>query len=108
MTRNVRHYLQDIIDSVAKIEEYAQSIDKAGFQASAQVQDAILRRLEIIGEAAKKVPREVRDRYPRIPWRNMAGLRDILIHEYFGVNLGRTWKVVKEGLPALKLEFGKI
>jgi uncharacterized protein with HEPN domain len=103
MTRDLRLYLTDIVDSIAKIEEYTQSIDEAAFQTNTQVQDAILRRLEIIGEAAKKVPQGLREKYPQIPWRNMAGLRDVIIHEYFGVNLKRTWKVIREDLPALKL-----
>lgn len=102
MTRDLRLYLGDILDSIAKIEEYTQSIDEAAFQKNTQVQDAVLRRLEVIGEAAKKVPHEFREKHDRIPWRNMAGLRDVLIHEYFGVNLKRAWKVVREELPALK------
>jgi uncharacterized protein with HEPN domain len=102
VTRDLRLYLADIVDSIAKIEEYAKYVDEAAFQNNTQIQDAILRRLEIIGEAAKKIPRGFRQRHPQVPWRNMAGLRDVLIHEYFGVNLKRAWKVVKEDLPALK------
>ncbi len=72
------------------------------------VQDAVLRRLEIIGEAVKNVPDDFRAKYPDVPWRQIAGMRDVLIHAYFGVNLRRVWKVVKEDLPGLKLKILKI
>jgi len=67
-----------------------------------------LRRLEIIGEAVKNIPDDFRAKYPDIPWRQIAGMRDILIHAYFGVELRRVWKVVKEDLPELKLKILKI
>ena len=73
-----------------------------------QIQDAVLRRLEIIGEAVKNIPQSFRDKYPRIPWKNIAGLRDILIHEYFGVNLRRAWKVAKDDILGLKQELTKV
>lgn len=63
---------------------------------------AVVRALEIIGEATKKIPDAVRDQYPQIPWREMAGMRDKLIHDYFGVNLGVVWKTVQEDLPLLQ------
>lgn len=76
--------------------------------ANAQVQDAVMRRLEIIGEAAKHVPEEVRKAYPHVPWKTIVGLRDVLIHEYFGVQTERIWKVIQENIPALEKDMPAI
>ena len=72
------------------------------FLDSTQLQDAVIRRIEIIGEAIKNVPPQIKDRYPDIPWKRIAGMRDILIHEYFGVDLKLTWKVATAELDELK------
>jgi len=95
MTRDMRLYIEDILDSIAKIEQYTKDINEQKFLTNTQVQDSVLRRLEIIGEAVKSIPNTLRDKYPQIPWKRIAGLRDVLIHEYFGVNLRRAWKLAK-------------
>ncbi len=108
MIRDMRLYIEDILDSVSKIEEYTKTIDEQKFFSNTQIQDSVIRRLEIIGEAVKNIPNDFRNKYAQIPWKRIAGLRDVLIHEYFGVNLRRTWKVAKEDIPNLKQQFSKI
>ncbi len=73
-----------------------------GFASNDAMQDAVMRRLEIIGEAVKHLPDEMKDKYPNIPWKNIAGMRDVLIHEYAGVQIERVWRTAKDDLPPLK------
>lgn len=73
-----------------------------------QLQDAVTRRLEIIGEAVKNLPADLKEKYPKVPWKQIAGTRDVLIHEYFGTDFDLVWKVVKKELPQLKKETLKI
>jgi len=102
MTRDMRLYIADILESVAKIRQYTGNLSEEDFLADTQIQDAVFRRLEVIGEAAKNVPDDFRNKYPEIPWRKVAGLRDVLIHEYFGVNVRRVWKVAKQDVLDLE------
>lgn len=103
MKRDARVYIADILEAITKIEEYMSGLSSdQEFYTNTQIQDAVLRRLEIIGEAVKNIPGEFRDLYPDIPWKQIAGMRDILIHEYFGVKPKRALKVVREDLVDLK------
>ena len=102
MKRDLRLYVEDIWESIAAIEEYTRGISRTGFENNPQMQDAVARRLETIGEAAKHLPDDFRLRYPDVPWKQIAGLRDVLIHEYFNVRIMRVWYVVVNDLQALK------
>ena len=102
MKRNIKLYLQDIWESTLAIEEYTQNLAEVEFYSNRQVQDAIIRRLEIIGEAVKNIDDNFRNKYPQIPWKKIAGMRDIIAHEYFGVKLERVWDVVRKDLPHIK------
>jgi uncharacterized protein with HEPN domain len=102
MKRNIKLYLQDIWESTLAIEEYAQNLAEEEFYSNRQVQDAIIRRLEIIGEAVKNIDDDFRNKYPQIPWKKIAGMRDIITHEYFGVKLERVWDVLRKDLPDIK------
>jgi uncharacterized protein with HEPN domain len=95
-------YLQDILDTIVKAEQFIEGMDFGSFCADDKTVFAVVRALEIVGEATKKIPDEVRDNYPNLPWREMAGLRDKLAHDYFGVNLDVVWKTVTDDLPKLK------
>ncbi len=108
MKKDLRLYIEDILECIEKIEEYSGKITEDDFYENTQIQDAIFRRLEIMGEAVKNVPKGFRERYPKIPWKNIAGMRDILIHEYSGVNLERIWKVITEDILDLKDKILKI
>jgi len=102
MKHDERVYLQHILDAIARIDEYLTGIDEDNFHQIHLVQDGVIRQLEIIGEATKQVSPETRSQYPQIPWQDVAGMRDKLIHHYFGVDLNTVWLTVKEDLPSLK------
>jgi uncharacterized protein with HEPN domain len=102
MKRDVRVYIEDILESISRIEEYTRGITQEDFCGNTQIQDAVFRRLEVIGEAVKNIPLEFRNKYPKVPWKSVAGIRDVLIHAYFGVSVDRTWKVATEDILELK------
>ncbi|MDE2059057.1 MAG: DUF86 domain-containing protein [candidate division NC10 bacterium] len=94
-------YLHHIRDAIARIEKYTAQGRKPFFD-DTMVQDGVIRNLEVIGEAVKNLPPELKRRYPEIPWRSITALRNILIHEYFGVDIEIVWRVVHRRIPTLK------
>ena len=102
MKRDVQLYLRDMWESMMLLEDYIAGLSRDTFMSDRQLQDSVIRRLEVIGEAARNVDDEYRRNHPAIPWREIAGFRDVLIHGYFGVKLDRVWDVVKKDLPELK------
>jgi len=100
--RDVLVYLDDILESAELIEFYIAAISEGEFYQSLEKQDAILHRLQIIGEAAKHVPATYREKWNQVPWKDIAGIRDIIVHEYFGITLTMIWKTAVEDIPQLK------
>lgn len=94
-------YLQHILDAINKIESYIQ-IGKKQFLFESHWHDAVIRKLEIIGEAAKHLSEDLKIKHPKVPWRRIAGLRDILIHDYMGVDLEAVWEITQKNIPELK------
>jgi uncharacterized protein with HEPN domain len=101
-------YIRHILAAVDRIQQYTQAISETDFLNNFMVQDAVIRNLEIVGEASKKVSVAVKEKHPEIPWRQMAGLRDKLIHDYFGIDLPAVWNVVESNLPILKTQLTQI
>ena len=102
MPRDYKQQLDDILQAITFIREYIKDMDYNAFEADRKTQDAVIRNLEIIGEAARAVPDEIRDKASEIEWYKIIALRNILIHEYFGVNLKIVWDVIKNKLDAVE------
>jgi uncharacterized protein with HEPN domain len=100
--REYRDYLLDIYDSITDIEMFVAKMEYNDFVKDKKTINAVIRSIEVVGEAAKKVPLALRDKHKSIPWKKMSGMRDKLIHEYFGVDLEILWKVITQDVPLLK------
>ena len=101
-------YLQDIFESINYIQRFLEGVSEDEFYKNVEKQDAVLRRLEIIGEAVKHLPDEIRNDHPDVPWRQIAGMRDIIIHEYFGITPEMVWVVATEDILDLKTKVEEI
>lgn len=106
--RNYTLYLKDILGAMDSIERFIAGMDLATFQADDKTTSAVMRKLEIIGEAVKRIPEGIRQKHPQVPWKEMAGMRDKLIHFYFGVDYHLVWRAIHARLPRVKQEIQKI
>jgi len=108
MKRDIADFIQDILEAIADIETFTQGLTFENFQRDRKTIYAVIRAIEIIGEATKNIPDATRVQYPQIPWKQIAGMRDKLIHGYFGVDLLTLWKAAIQDVPRLKILMTKI
>jgi uncharacterized protein with HEPN domain len=101
MTRDVTLYLADIIENMRDAQRFVEGITFDNFRSNKMAVNAVLRSIEVIGEAVKNVPEDIRNRRPAVPWRNMARMRDRLIHIYFGIDYLRVWETVRDAIPPI-------
>ena len=105
--KDERVYLSNIRECVTRIEEYTRG-GKDEFMKTSMIQDAVIRNFEIMGEATKRLSPELRNTYSDVPWQQMAGLRDVLIHDYLKVNLNLVWQIIEQNVPELKQQIDLI
>ena len=101
--RPLSEVLQDILDAIADLEMFTAEVDFEAFRHNREKVLAVVKAIEILGEAVKKIPEDIRSHYPQIPWKAIAGMRDVLVHEYWGIDLNVVWATVQEGIPPLKI-----
>jgi len=106
--RDIILFLEDISEAIERISDYIENYSKEEFQNDQKTIDAVVRNIEIIGEAVSNLPEEFRDNYPHIPWKKIVGVRNIVIHKYFGVDTNTLWVIIHEQLPEFKLHLSII
>ncbi len=111
MSKEKRDYilfLEDILDALEKIENYTKNLSFTAFTDNGMAVDAVIRNFEVIGEATKNVPEEIKEKYPEVEWKEAAGFRDVLIHDYFGIDLEAIWDTIKKNLLPFKKHILKV
>ncbi|MFQ5427701.1 MAG: DUF86 domain-containing protein [Thermodesulfobacteriota bacterium] len=108
MSKDPSIFIDHILECIGLIEKYTSGKTESDFLNSPQLQDAVIRRIEIIGEAVKNIPENLKIKYPNIPRKKISGTRDILVHEYFGVDLKMTWTLLAKDIPELKIKMRRI
>jgi len=108
MIKNDRVYLEHILEAICKIENFTHKISRFDFDGNVMIQDAVIRNIEIIGEATKKISKPFRQSHQKIPWSEMAGMRDKLIHDYLDVEIEVVWKTIEVDIPLLKEMISKL
>ena len=106
--RGVKFYIADIKDAIRKIEKYTKELTRKRFETDEQVVDAVVRNLGIIGEAVNNLPTDFKSKYPKIPWNKIVGMRNKVLHEYFGIDWGILWETIEKSIPELKKQITKI
>ncbi len=106
--RDYRDYLRDILVAVTDVESFVQGLTYEEFIKDRKTLNAVVRSIEIIGEASKNIPEQIKEKYQDLPWKQMAGMRDKLIHAYFGVDTETLWKAAKDNIPHLKASIQKM
>lgn len=102
MKRSNKVFVDDILESIGRIEQYVKGLSYNEFVKKQMVIDAVVRNLEIIGEASKNIKEDDRKQFPDVPWNRMIGLRNIIAHGYFGVDLTIVWRIISKNLPETK------
>jgi len=102
MARDEMLYLRHILDAITTVEKYLQGVSESQFNDTQLIQDGVIRQIEIVGEAVRHISKDIRNTYPEVPWQDIAGMRDKLIHDYFGVDIEKVWLTAQEDLPVFK------